>query len=213
MIMKLCKKHGKLTLDQVHPKGKSLSGKQYYGCNLCKKINAKKFYENNFESIRLSNSKYHQKRKSTKEFKEKKKKWMHDYQKRRRLLRGDELREKNRKQKLKWSKLNREKLKMKMREMSANLHPSYVKSYLKVHYGFENPTNELIHAKATIMLLKREIMKINVNQGKNKYVAKTRKYKRGSASRDAEQSILEGSTEDFIQCKVVSKTTTNNESN
>lgn len=200
-LTKICKKHGELSHEFIHPKGKSKTGKQYYGCLLCKRETAKKYHKNNLENVKLSSAKYHQKRKLTQEFKDKKKKWMHDYQKRKRLLQTDKVRKKDREYKKLWSDRHREKINTDFKQMRDNLHPMYVKWYLKSYYGFDDPSDNLVHAKATIMLLKREIMKINVTQGKNKYVSKTRKYKRGTTSWNNEKIIIEGSTEDFITRK------------
>lgn len=207
--VKICKKHGKLKENQIHVKGKNKHGNPYYACNFCKKENAKKYYKNNFDNIKIKSADYHQKRKLDPEFKYKKRKWMHDYQKRKRLNEPDQVREKDRKNKLIWSARHREKINKSFQEMRNNLHPMYVKNYLKTHYGFSNPNDEIIHAKATLMLLRREIMKINFNQGRNKYVAKTRKYKRGTPCKFSEKTIIEGSTQEFVQSKNIEKINTN----
>lgn len=201
MIVKTCKKHGELTIDQVHLKGKSNSGKQYYGCNQCKSENAKRFYKHHIDEIKVKSAEYHQERKLKPDFKQKKKKWMHDYDARKRLLYPDKVREKDRKDKKRWSDKHRDKINKEFKEMRDNLHPMYVRAYLKNHYGFDDPSDKLVHAKATIMLLKREIMKVNVGMGKKKYVSKTGRYKRGHASKDSESRIISGSTKDFIKSK------------
>lgn len=200
-INKACKKHGVLTEDQIHNKGKSKTGKQYYGCKLCKKEAAKKYTENNYEKIKIKLAEYHQKRKLKPEFKIKKKKWMHDYQKRQRLLNPEKIRKKDRENKKIWTNKHIDRIKKEFKSYIDDLHPYYVKAYLKKHYGFDNPSDELVHAKATLMLLKREIMKLNVNMGRNKYVAKTRKYKIRNTSGDTERKIIEGTTQDFIKRK------------
>lgn len=189
-IIKVCKKHGELTKDQIHPKGKSKTGKQYYGCLLCKRIISKKFHTNNPESVKKSQHNYDQRKKDNPEWQQKRKVWMYNYQKRRRIILGDKLRAKEIEWKRTYYKKHREMLVEKYREMSINLDKSYVKSYLKRYYGFENPPNELVNAKAILMMLKREIMIINCNMGRNKYVAKTKKYRRRIQSEDAERNIL-----------------------
>jgi hypothetical protein len=198
-IIKKCKKHGGLTQDQIHPKGKIKTGKQYYGCKLCKKVVAKKYYTSHPEKIKEDHYNRYQKIKFDPEWRKKKKVWMANYYKR--LIKDDNRRikfkERNRLEKVLFYKNHREKLIKTQREMSDNLHPSYVKHYLKKHYGFENPSDELIKAKSAIMLLRREIMVINTNKGKNKYVKKTRKYPRNRQDKISERRIIGEEEENF----------------
>ena len=196
-IIKVCKKHGELASHEVYPKDKKPNGDRYYGCLYCKRDNAKNYYQNNLESIKEKKVTYDKKRKSHPAFKDKKKKWMHSYQKNRRINRGDELRAKERIWKRNWVEKNYDKVKYQQADYKRNLRYGYVKAFLKNHFGFENPNDDLVFAKATLMMLKREIMKLNVANGKNKYVRKTKKYKRNHQSENAERIIIEGSTEDF----------------
>lgn len=209
--VKTCKKHGKLTANLVHQKGKShTSGNPYYGCNLCKKEQAKKYNENNSEIIKKKRYEYDQKRKLKEEFIVKKKKWMHDYQKRKRKNKPNEVRKKDREYKRIYVKRHREKINQRMKDMITNLHPCYVRNVLKYQYGFDNPSDDLVDCKSSLMLLRREIMKINFNQGKNKYVSKTGKGQRRYQNKHAEDRIIKGSTQNFRTCKDLKKTDTNN---
>ncbi len=197
-IVKFCKKHGNLKKDSAHHKGKSITGKQYWGCNLCKHENAINYYNKNIVKIKEKAATYHQKRKTSSTFKIKKKKWMHDYQKRRRNERGDELREKELIIKRNYYKRNRESILERQKQHTANLAMHYVRYHLKKNLGFENPSDDLVKTKALLMLLKREIMNVNYNLGKNKYVKKTKRYKNKSATTMAERRIL-GITQETIK--------------
>ena len=196
-IVKICKKHGNLTKDLIHPKGKSKTGKQYYGCILCKREVAMRYIANNPENVKKQAANRHQKRKLKPDFKEKKKKWMHDYYERRLIRDKEGLRAKNRREKKRYYKRHTQIILERMKNITANLHPSYVRAYLKKHYGFENPSHALIDCKSVLMLLRREIIKNNIVGGKNKYVVKTKKYPRRIQTEDAESRIIKGSTENF----------------
>ena len=199
-IVKICKKHGELTKDQVHPKGKSKVGKQYYGCKLCKKIVAKKYNISHQDQIKENHHNYHQKRKLDPAWKAKKKVWQAGYYNRviQDENRKNKFKERNKMEKRKFYKRHTDKLINCQQKMRDNLHPSYVKYILKRHYGFENPSDELVSAKSAIMLLRREIMIINVNRGKHKYVKKTRRYTRSRVDEISERRIL-GTEEENIK--------------
>lgn len=202
MIVKKCKTHGDLTEKEIHQKGKSPTGKQYYGCLHCKRVAQVKYRDIYPDKVKEQNYKRNQARKNNPEWRDKKRKWERDYQARKRITRPEEVRLKDREYKKKIYPEKRQKILEQHKIMRDNLMFSYVKNCLKKN-GFEDPQNELIHAKANIMLLKREIMIQNVNKGKNKYVKKTGQRKRGYPNRDAERKIIEGSTENFIKRKSV----------
>lgn len=196
-IIKICKKHGSLTIDQVRQKGKSPNGQPYYQCLYCKSENAKNYRKNNLDTIKEKQYVYDNNKKNNTEWREKRKSWIKDYQKRRRNdpKRREEFLQKQLEHKRKYFEKNHDSILERQRDNSYNLKMHYVRWYLKKHYGFENPPNELIEAKAELMRLRREIMIINVNRGKNKYVSKTKKYRRGYERKDDERNFAISSKE------------------
>lgn len=201
-IIKSCKIHGLLTEIDVHPKGKSTTGKQYYGCKHCKKIASSKYISTNPEAVKIQRHNHHQNRKNNPEWREKKKKREREYQARRRKKEPELMKLKNKEYKRKSYVKLRDKILLMHKNMRDNLFFSYVKNVLNKS-GFENPCNELIHAKANILLLKREIFLQNSERGKKTNVRQTRARKRGYPNDDARRNILDEATENFIKRKSV----------